>query len=100
MLKIKFKDCQKRQLVKKLEYSKYIYTLLKSNFNFSLFISLNLIQLKKNNISKNSCYIRIAKRCVLTNNNKILNKYFKISRHFFRKFARFNLIFGIKKNSW
>jgi len=100
MINLKFKDSQKRKLFKKFEHSKYIYNLIESNISFPFFIYLNVIQLKKINVPQNSCFIRLTKRCVLTNKNKILNNYFKLSRQSFLKFARFNLIFGIKKNSW
>lgn len=100
MIKLKFTNLKKRQLIKQFESYKYTYNLIESNLNFSFFLYLNLIQLKKLYLPINSCDIRVTKRCVYTNNNKIFNKYYKLSRQSFRKFARFNLIFGINKNSW
>nr|QYC61845.1 ribosomal protein S14 [Actinocyclus sp. mgcode 4] len=98
MINLKIKNIKRRKLITKYENSKYILNLIYSNKNFNNSIQSNLVQFKNKNIPINSCSIKLTKRCILTNNNKILNSHFSISRSVFLKFARLNLIFGVKKN--
>jgi len=100
MINLKLKDIKKRKIISKYENSKLIFNLINSNNNFEFLIQYNLAQFKNKKISRNTCVARLSKRCVLTNNNKILNSHFKLSRYMFLKFARFNSIFGLKKSYW
>lgn len=100
MKNLKIKDIKKRKLVSQYENSKFIMNLISSDHNLESSIQSNLSLLKNSRSSKNSCAIKLTKRCIVTNNNKILNSQFKISRSIFLKFARLNLIFGLKKNYW
>ena len=100
MINLKFKDIKKRKLVTQYENSKFIMHLIHSNKNFKSSIQSNLSQFKNRNISKNSCVVRLTKRCVISNNNKTIHSQFKLSRSIFLKFARLNLIFGLRKTSW
>jgi ribosomal protein S14 len=97
---LKLREIKKRQLVKNYENSKYVFKLIESNLNIKLLIQYNLILIKNLNVPKNSCVTRLRQRCLLTHNKTTLNKYFKLSRHMFLKYARFNFFFGLKKFYW
>lgn len=97
---LKFKDKKKRQFVKNNENLKFVFKLIQLNTNIKLLIHYNLAIIKNSNISKNSCVIRLKSRCLLTNKKTTFNKHFKLSRHMFLKYARFNYFFGLKKFCW
>ena len=96
---LKIKNIKNRFWVKTFEKKKLVYKIVK----FSKIVN---IEIKKNSeyehlyLSKKTSSVRLTKRCILTNKKSIFNKNIRISRFMFLKYARLNLIYGIKKNFW
>lgn len=96
---LKVKNKKIRKEIKKSEQKKLIIKLAELNNYITLPIKNNLLH-HKSSLKKNSSFIRSTKRCILSNKKTIFNKKFRISRFMFLKYARLNILYGIKKNSW
>lgn len=96
-LKVKIKN--KKKLVLKFEHKKLIYKLLKFNKFLNSEVKFNIFN-ENCFLPINSSKIRLTKRCIITNNKKIFNKNFRISRFLFFKYARLSYLYGLQKDSW
>ena len=96
---LKVKNKKIRATIRKFEHKKFILKIVNMNKFLALAIKYNLLSIKLK-IKKNNSHVRITKRCILSNKKAIINKKFRISRYMFLKFARLNLIHGLKKNYW
>lgn len=96
---LKVKNKKIRATIQKFEHKKFILKTVNMNNYLASAIKYNLLY-KKLKIKQNSSSVRLSKRCVLSNKKAIINKKFRISRYMFLKFARLNIIHGLKKNYW
>nr|YP_009514374.1 30S ribosomal protein S14 [Caulerpa lentillifera]AXG75831.1 30S ribosomal protein S14 [Caulerpa lentillifera]QKS32317.1 30S ribosomal protein S14 [Caulerpa lentillifera]QUV75614.1 ribosomal protein S14 [Caulerpa lentillifera] len=58
------------------------------------------LQQKLSQLPKDSSYIRLNSRCLLSGRPKGVFRDFKISRHFLREMALLGVLPGVKKASW
>ena len=73
----------------------FIYLLANKYFNKFTIFDKNLIKLFFSlNLKK------IKNRCIITNRNKVSNKFFAVSRILLRSSLKFGIISGIKKSVW
>jgi len=100
MKKLKVQSIKKRKLVKKLELVNFLLRLIRLNINLNQLILLNFNYSNSSYLFKRSSRHVLTNRCIYSNKNSIISKYFRLSRFFFLKFSRFNLIYGIKKFYW
>ena len=103
MLSKKIKDIKIRKLFLKKEKIKKIHKFL------FIFLSFKNKRENRNHFDKNLLKLNssicisktlIKNRCVLTNRNKGVNKYFSISRIVMRDLSQFGLLPGFKKAVW
>jgi succinate dehydrogenase (ubiquinone) iron-sulfur subunit len=52
------------------------------------------------NMPKNSSLVRIRNRCVYTGESGFPIRYFRLSRHMFKRLAEAGELVGVKKSSW
>jgi small subunit ribosomal protein S14 len=94
--KYNIKDHQIRLDVKKYEHKRLALKTIQHHLAFSIkkrfFAGIQLSKLKKN-----SSYVRIKNRCVLTGRSHGVFNYFKISRIMIRELAAQSLLPGLKK---
>lgn len=93
-----------RQLKRALKVQKY-YTqrlnLKKQMKKASLGISQKFqLQQKLQKLPRDSSYIRLHHRCLLSGRPKGFFRDFQLSRHFLRELALLGLLPGVKKASW
>lgn len=100
MKKLKLRNINKRKFVKKFELVNYLTQLVRLNKNLNQLIFLNFNYTNSRDIFKKSSRHALTNRCIFSNKNSIISKYFRLSRFFFLKFSRFNLIYGMKKLYW
>lgn len=93
---LKTKNVKLRRSIYKFEHLQFINKLINVNNYVSFFIKRN-INTQSLKIRKQYSFVKVSKRCVVTNKQKIFNKYLNISRLNFLKYARFNHIYGLKK---
>lgn len=98
MKKLKIKNIKKRQLFKFHEHFIFIKKVVLKNQISTELVCLNL-KLFKCNVSKNS-RTKITNRCIFSNKKTNVHKLFIVSRSIFRKFAHFNLVYGLHKICW
>ena len=98
MKKLKIQNISKRKLIKKLEHFNYITKLIRANTRLHKIIHFNLSN--SSSLLKISSNTMLSNRCIFSNKNSIISNYFRMSRFFFLKFSRFNLIYGVKKFFW
>ena len=104
MLVSKIKDLKLRQSFLKLEFSKKV----------TKFLVINLLSKNKKLTSKNTLGVhslalrlnsrvsklRLKNRCLLSNRNKGVSKYYTLSRIVMREFIQFGIIPGYTKAVW
>ena len=104
MLASRIKDFKLRKNFFKIEYFKKI----------NKFLFVNLLSKKQNLTPKNKLIvqllalqlnskvskIKIKNRCILSNRNKGVNKYYNLSRITMREFMQFGVIPGYTKAVW
>lgn len=90
------KNKKTRKTFKNFEHLKLINKIIKVNNDF-------ILPLKRNSsyynsiLPKKSTYVKIYKLCLFSNKHKTFNKYLNISRINYLKYARSNMIYGLKK---
>lgn len=90
---------RKRQLlvnrysIKRLYFTKQIKKekFLQKKFN---------LQQKLQNLPRDSSYVRLHNRCLLSGRSKGFVRDFQLSRHFLREMALLGLLPGVQKASW
>ena len=92
-------DAKKRKIVNKFETDLFIYKSILKNFNFSNIIRWNAL-LKLSDLPKNSCEVRLNKRCNITGRKSSCNSLYRFSRLVFLRLLRSGDISGFKKSSW
>jgi small subunit ribosomal protein S14 len=97
--KLIIKDLKKRQLVNLLEKKKILYKFFLQNLKFSKLIKYYFYY-KLNKLKRNSNYIRIKNRCILTGNQRSCYRFFKMSRIQIKDLCNKNNFIGIRKSSW
>ncbi|MBC8303593.1 MAG: hypothetical protein H8E55_48520 [Pelagibacterales bacterium] len=100
MLKLNRKDKKLRKLFLGIENKQLIIKSISKNTLFKNSLRLNSNSLQSKFFFFNTSKHKTVKRCVYTGRKSILHKYFKMSRLYFLKIARFGIINGIKKVSW
>ena len=93
--KLFFKKAKKRVLLKFIIIN-ILATTSKFLVNTKLKLKLLNLQLKLKKTSK----VRIKNRCILTNRNKGVNKYYGVSRIVMRNLLQFGIIPGYTKAVW
>jgi ribosomal protein S14 len=93
------KDKKKRISVKKNELKRLV---LKSvNYNLSLNNNLRKQSwIFLNNIERNSTFIRVKNRCVLSNRTRFIFNKYKVSRIVFKNLVSICEINGVYKKNW
>lgn len=56
--------------------------------------------LRLNNLKRNSSFVRIVNRCLITNRSKGILRNFHLSRINFKEYISLNIMSSIKKSSW
>jgi len=104
MLAFKIKDIKTRQKFSKLENLKKLNKFLFINLlsrKIKLFSNASLqSQLLKLQISSKISRIKIKNRCILSNRNKGVSKYYSLSRIVMRDFMQFGILPGYSKAVW
>lgn len=93
------KDKKKRVIVNKKELKRLV---LKSiNYNLALDNNIrNYSWVCLNNLEKNSSFIRVRNRCVLTNKPRFVFNKYKVSRIEFKRLVSLCSINGVYRKSW
>lgn len=92
-----YKDLRKRILFHNLEIRKNIlkYIIINSNNNNSL---KQKLQYKYKKYT--SSVIQVKNRCIISNRQHSVYRFFKLSRIKLKEFALQGLLYGVKKASW
>ena len=98
MLFTKVKDLKKRNFFFKAEKAKKINKFLFINFFSNNKKTIQLLKVK--NRTKLSSKIKLKNRCVYTNRNKGVSKFFSLSRISQKDFMQFGLVPGYIKSVW
>jgi small subunit ribosomal protein S14 len=100
-MKIKaiIKDNKKRKLFYVHELKKRILKLLMVQQTIKSADKYKLMYLL-NSYPRNSSFVRIRNRCILTGRGNGVLSFFRLSRIKFRDLASFGLLNGVKKSSW
>jgi small subunit ribosomal protein S14 len=93
------KDTIKRNTFKKYELKRLYLKYIIYNNNIKKKIRINAMLLL-NKFPKNSSYIRIKNRCIITGRSKSVYRDFKVSRMILRNLAHNGLLSGVIKSSW
>jgi small subunit ribosomal protein S14 len=56
--------------------------------------------LRLNYLSRNSSFVRVVNRCLLTNRSHGILRKFQLSRISFKEYVGLNMISSIRKSSW
>ena len=92
------KDKKKRIKVKKNELKRLVFKSINYNLNLN-----NIIRegswFSLNNLEKNSTYIRVKNRCVITNRTRFVFNKYKVSRIMFKKLVSCCEINGVYKKN-
>lgn len=92
------KDKKKRIIVKKNELKRLIFKSISYNrslnYNLRGFSSFSL-----NNLEKNSTYIRVKNRCVISNRTRFIFNKYKVSRIMFKHLVSICEINGVYKKN-
>ena len=96
---LRIKNKKIRQMIKKSEHQKLVHKLIKVTDYLNFTIKQNSLYHRLTR-KKRSSFVKISRRCILSNKKTIFNKKFRISRFMFLRFARLNILHGIRKNYW
>lgn len=91
------KDKKKREKFKKYELKRIVWLCLKKNE----FLPYQIRNLGSYELHVNKIYfVNIRNFCIISGRSRGIVKEFRISRMFFKQFANFGLLEGIRKSSW
>jgi len=94
-----FYDLNKRRNFSKSEIERIRLKSVFNNRNLSFAVRFLFLQ-KISCFSKNSSYVRIKNRCLVTKRGQSVYRNFKINRITLREIMRLNLLNGLRKSSW
>jgi ribosomal protein S14 len=96
---LNIKNKKVRQVIKKLEQSRFILKTISKNTNL-FYLTRWKAFFKLKSLPKTSSKTIITNRCIITRRKKRLTKILNVSRLVFLKFARSAEISGIRKAIW
>lgn len=98
MLFSRVKDLKKRESFFFSEKSRKVNKFVNTNLLSKKKNSIKILRLK--NIKRLSSKVKIKNRCIYTNRNKGVSKYFSLSRISQKDFMQFGLVPGFIKSVW
>jgi succinate dehydrogenase (ubiquinone) iron-sulfur subunit len=93
------RDKKKRQVLAKIELLRKVLKYILFNKFLGLSIRWSAFS-RLDKVSWLGNYTKLVKRCVKTYRGRSTLRRFRLSRIFFRSFARFGRIVGLVKKSW
>ena len=92
------KDKKRRYIFKNYEFRRLILKSLLCNNIINVF-EKNYVRYLLNIYPKNSSFVRIKNRCILTGRSSSVIRKFRLSRIMFKQYSLLGLISGMKKSS-
>lgn len=94
------KDYKRRMMVKKFAVDRVRLITVKRNDVLPFELRDAASQALTNDFPRDSCFIRIRERCMLTSRPRGTVKRFRVSRIMFRHLADYNLLSGVQRARW
>lgn len=94
------KDYKRRMMVKQYAVDRVRLITVKRNDVLPYELREQASSELHNNFPRDSCFIRIRERCMLTSRPRGTVKRFRVSRIMFRHLADYNKLSGVQKARW